>query len=140
MLHHQCENMKYPFIGTSDIKRRIHLTTTQAPFQRSARLKAHPPTPPLLSPPSCGERAFTLKRWWNGVVRRSGLLRKTLAAVLRAAWSLRCPTANKHMRFHHPAVSKDPLNSGKCLLLLCSFPYSFSLFSLLYTNHLSFFI
>lgn len=88
-----------------------------------------------VAPPSC---AFTLKRWWNGVFRRSGPLRKALAAVLCAAWSLHCPTANKHMRFRHPAVSKDPLNSGNCLVLFSAL--LFSLLSLLHTNHLSFFI
>lgn len=87
---------------------------------------------------SCGSCAFTLKGCWNGVIQRCGLLRKVLAVVLGAAWPLCCPTANKHMRFRHPAVSKDPLNSGDCLVLRCSLPNSFSPFSLLYTNHLSF--
>lgn len=95
------------------------------------------PASPLSVLLSCGQRAFTLKGGWNGSVQHCGRLCKALAAVLGAAWPLRCPTANKRRRFRHPAVSKGPLDSGYSLVLLCSLPNSFSPFSLLYTSHLS---
>lgn len=78
-----------------------------------------------LSVSSYGSGAFTLKGCWNESVQHCGLLCKALAVVLSAAWPSRCPTANKHRRFHHPAVSKGPLDSGYCLVLLCSLPNSF---------------
>lgn len=94
---------------------------------------------PLASPVavllSCVLCAFTLK----------GSRVSTVACYVTLwLWSpalhgpLPCPAANKHTRFHFPAVSKGRLNSGYCLMPLCSLSNSSSPFPLLYTNHLSF--